>query len=47
MTNQIAIALGVLIIGVLIADRQWLQGDLPLALARQMAALVEWVSFWR
>ena len=47
MTNRIAIVLVLLILGVFVVDREWFGSDLPLYLARQMAELVEWVSFWR
>lgn len=47
MTNRIAIALALLIIGLFLADHLLLHLDLSLFLARQFADLIEWVSFWR
>ncbi|MFN4060889.1 MAG: hypothetical protein ACK4IA_09075 [Paracoccus hibiscisoli] len=47
MTNQIAIALLLLIVAVFAADQIWLGGDLPLVAARTMDQFIEYVSFWR
>lgn len=47
MTNKIAIALALLIIGLFLADHFVLHLDLPLFLAKQFADLIEWLSFWR
>ncbi|MDO5646577.1 hypothetical protein [Paracoccus sp. (in: a-proteobacteria)] len=47
MTNSIAIALLLIILGVFAADFLWFQGGLPLFAARQMDRLIEYVSFWR
>lgn len=47
MTNQIAIALLLLIVAVFAVDQIWLSGDLPLIAAKGMDQLIEYVSFWR
>ncbi|WP_207099636.1 hypothetical protein [Paracoccus shandongensis] len=47
MTNTIAIALLVLILGLFAADQLWLQWQLPLMAARTVDSLVEYLIFWR
>ncbi|MFD1880404.1 hypothetical protein [Paracoccus pacificus] len=47
MTNTIAIVLALAIVSVFVADAYWLHWNLPLFLARNFAALVDYVSFWR
>lgn len=47
MTNQIAIALAALILGLLLLDHFWLHWGIPLYLGKQFADLVEYLSFWR
>jgi hypothetical protein len=47
MTNQIAIALLLLLVVLFAADALVLQGNLPLFLAKEFAVLIEYVSFWR
>ncbi len=47
MTNQIAIALGVLILLGIGFDAVWNDGFSLLFLARKFAELVEWLAFWR
>lgn len=47
MTNQIAIALLLLILAVFAIDQIWLEGGLPLQAAKTMAAFIEYLSFWR
>lgn len=47
MTNAIAIALLVLILGLFAADQMWLQWQLPLMAARMADGLIEYLSFWR
>ncbi|CAM2998474.1 hypothetical protein SAMN04488021_101300 [Paracoccus aminovorans] len=47
MTNQIAIALGLLILGLFLADALLLHWNLPLFLGKQFASLIEYLSFWR
>ncbi|SCY09834.1 hypothetical protein [Paracoccus tibetensis] len=47
MTNQIAIALLILIALVLLADHMWLHMNLPLFIARQTDQFIEYLSFWR
>lgn len=47
MTNRIALALVVLVVGFVFVDAAWLHLDAPLFLARKFADLVEWLAFWR
>jgi hypothetical protein len=47
MTNSIAIALLVLILGLFALDQSWLHWDLPLLAARSVDDFIEHVSFWR
>lgn len=47
MTNRIALALALLIIGLLLADHFVFHWGAPLFLAKQFATLIEWLSFWR
>ena len=47
MTNRIAIALAVIIIGLLVFDALEFGWANSLFLARKFAELLEWVAFWR
>ena len=47
MTNPIAIFLGVVILGGIIADAVMYDGTSLLFLARKFADLLEWLAFWR
>lgn len=47
MTNQIAIILGTLIVIALGLDYQYFDWTNTLFLARKLAALIEWMAFWR
>lgn len=47
MTNSIAIALVLLIAAIFTADLLALDLDLPLLIARELNALIEYLSFWR
>lgn len=47
MTNQIALALAVVILALFIADWQMYELSNSLFLARKFADLLEWVAFWR
>ncbi|MDB6176975.1 hypothetical protein PAF17_05570 [Paracoccus sp. Z330] len=47
MTNRIAVALGLLIVGVFAIDMLWLGGGLPVWAGKQLTALIDQVSFWR
>ena len=47
MTNRIAIALAVLIVALLLADRLWLHLDLPVMAGRMLVESVDYLSFWR
>lgn len=47
MTNAIATALLILVLGLFVADHLWLHRDLPLLAARSMDDLIEHLSFWR
>ncbi|MDO5632932.1 MAG: hypothetical protein Q4G22_14015 [Paracoccus sp. (in: a-proteobacteria)] len=46
MSTKIAAFLVCIFAAVLLADRIWLDGTLPVYLVRQMAALVDWITFW-
>jgi hypothetical protein len=47
MTNQIAIALGVMILAAICLDMFAFGESNLLYLARKFAELIEWVAFWR
>ena len=47
MTNQIAIALGLLILIGLGIDWQYFGWEGTLFLARRLTDLIEWLKFWR
>ncbi|MEZ5714418.1 MAG: hypothetical protein R3D85_04155 [Paracoccaceae bacterium] len=47
MTNQIAIGLGIVILGLLGIDIFFFGGANLLFLLRKLADLIEWVAFWR
>lgn len=47
MTNQIAIALLILIAAAFLVDQVWLGGGLPLMTARTLDGFIEYLSFWR
>lgn len=47
MTNSIAIALLLLVLGLVAADYFWLHLNLPLIVARQLDGFIEYLSFWR
>lgn len=47
MTNQIAIALGLLIVATFAIDWLWFDANLPVLLGKQLADLIDYVSFWR
>ncbi|MCM2562161.1 hypothetical protein M8756_08335 [Lutimaribacter sp. EGI FJ00015] len=47
MTNQIAIALGLLILAALGYDHYSQDGAALLFLAKKGLALIEWLAFWR
>jgi len=47
MTNQIALVLGLLILALFAADALVLHWGLPLLLGKQVAGLIEYLSFWR
>ncbi|WCR00178.1 hypothetical protein [Paracoccus aestuarii] len=47
MTNQIAIALLLLIAAAFAIDLIWLGGSLPLLAARTLDQFIEYLSFWR
>lgn len=46
MTNQIALVLGLLILGAVGADFLFNAGDASMFLARKFLDLIEWVDFW-
>lgn len=47
MTNNIALVLALLVIGLFVLDAAVLHWNLPLLIGREMVGLVEWLSFWR
>ncbi|WP_410216872.1 hypothetical protein [Paracoccus sp. (in: a-proteobacteria)] len=47
MTNQIAIALLLLIAAAFLVDQVWLEGTLPLVAAQTLDRFIEYLSFWR
>ena len=47
MTNAIALTLAAIILGVFALDALVLHQGLTLHVARLVAELIEWVSFWR
>lgn len=47
MTNQIALALGVLILLGLGLDAMFLDWQGTLFLARKLSDMIEWMAFWR
>lgn len=47
MTNQIAIGLGLLLLGLLGLDYAFADWANTIFLMRKFADLVEWVAFWR
>ena len=47
MTNQIALVLGLLVLGLFAADALVLHWNLPLFLGKAFASLIEYLSFWR
>ncbi|MGJ8584637.1 MAG: hypothetical protein ACSHXD_11120 [Marinosulfonomonas sp.] len=47
MTNRIAIALAVILIGLLFADYELRDGQTTLFWARKFVNLIDWVKFWR
>lgn len=46
MTNQIALVLGLLIVGAVGADLIFNAGGASLFLVRKFLDLIEWVAFW-
>lgn len=47
MTNQIALVLGLLILGLFAADALVLHWGLPVLLGKELASMIEYLSFWR
>lgn len=47
MTNKIAIALGLLILAILLADWFVFGWDLHIFLGRRLVQLTEYIAFWR
>ncbi len=47
MTNQITIALLLLVLALFAADALVLHWNLPLFLGKEVAGLIEYLSFWR
>ncbi|MDE9451789.1 hypothetical protein J3R80_15050 [Aliiroseovarius sp. Z3] len=47
MTNQIALTLGILIVGLIGADLLLADGRTLLFLSRKFLEFTEWIAFWR
>jgi len=47
MTNNIALVLALMVLGLFVLDTAVLHWNLPVLVGRQMLSLIEWVSFWR
>lgn len=47
VTNTIALALAILILGLFALDYLVLDWNLPLFIARKVVVLTEWLAFWR
>jgi len=47
MDNRTALALALLIVGFLVADRLYLGWEVPQFAAAQMVRLIDWMAFWR
>jgi hypothetical protein len=47
MTNRIALALGLLILGALVTDFAVYGGASSLFLAKKLADVIEYLAFWR
>lgn len=47
MTNKIAIALGLLIVAVFVADAYAFDGQLPVFLGKKLFEFLDWLAFWR
>jgi hypothetical protein len=47
MTNRIALALAVLLIAALVADRVLSGGEASQDLARRFVVFIDWIAFWR
>ncbi|SEW07994.1 hypothetical protein SAMN05444851_1275 [Aliiroseovarius sediminilitoris] len=47
MTNQIALTLGILIVGLIAADLLFAEGGSLLFLSKKFLEFTEWIAFWR
>ncbi|MCK0138234.1 hypothetical protein [Aliiroseovarius sp. F47248L] len=47
MTNQIALTLGILIVGLIGADLLFADGHTVLFLSKKFLEFTEWIAFWR
>lgn len=47
MTNQIALALALIVIALFVIDAALFGGNLPISLGKRFAGLIEYLSFWR
>ncbi len=47
VTDRIALGLGLIVLGIFLADRIWFGGGLPVLLGRKLLALSEYIAFWR
>ncbi len=47
MTNQLAIIIGLAVVGAIASDVFLADGEATLFLARKMFVLLDWMAFWR
>ncbi len=47
MTNRIAVILGVLIVGAIVADAIYFGTQHAVFLGKKFTDLIEWLAFWR
>lgn len=47
MTNQIALAILILIVGVFVVDHYWLNMNLPVLTGKALDEFIEYLAFWR
>ncbi len=47
MTNQLAIIIGLAVVGAVAADVLLAGGEASLFLARKLFVLLDWIAFWR
>ena len=47
MTNRIALVLGVIIVGFIVADMAFFGNEHMVFLGKKLFELIEWLAFWR